>query len=106
MGRRPQLFPCVVFTVLAVVATCPVLAQELEPRAYRALPTELNFFVVAYSFSSGNVVMDPSVPLENLEAEIHGGPRLFTYVRALRSLRLDRGVGSIRLRERLGKARG
>lgn len=54
-----------------MLATCPALAQELEPRAYRALPTELNFVVVAYSFSSGNVVVDPSVPIEDLEADIH-----------------------------------
>ena len=54
-----------------MLATCPALAQELEPRAYRALPTELNFVVVAYSFSSGNVVVDPSVPIKDLEADIH-----------------------------------
>jgi hypothetical protein len=43
----------------------------LDPRAYRALPTGLEFVVVAYSFSSGNVVVDPSVPIEDLSGTIN-----------------------------------
>ena len=45
------------------------LAQELEPRAYRTMPTGMNAVIVAYGFSSGNVVSDPSVPIEGLEAD-------------------------------------
>ena len=47
------------------------LAQELEPRAYRALPTGLDFFVGAYQFSSGNIVFDATSPVEDLEIDIH-----------------------------------
>ena len=56
---------------LMLLAAGPVGAQELEPRAYRALPTGLDFIQFAYSFSSGNVVVDPSVPIEDLQLEIH-----------------------------------
>jgi hypothetical protein len=48
-----------------------VQAQELEPRAYRALPTGLNFVVGAYQFSSGNVVFDATAPVEDLEIDLH-----------------------------------
>jgi len=56
---------------LLVLAVCPAWSQELEPRAYRALPSDLNFIVFAYSFSTGNVILDPTLPIEDLEADIH-----------------------------------
>jgi hypothetical protein len=46
-------------------------AQELEPRAYRALPTGLNFVVGSYLFSSGNVVFDATAPVEDLDIDLH-----------------------------------
>ncbi|HXV76476.1 MAG TPA: transporter [Candidatus Polarisedimenticolaceae bacterium] len=59
--------------LLASVLSCAgiVQAQELEPRAYRALPTGLNFLVGAYQYSSGNVVFDGTAPLEDLDIDIH-----------------------------------
>ena len=60
--------------VTAVALTCgssSVFAQELEPRAYRSLPVGRNFGILVYSFSTGDVVIDPTIPVEDLEAEIH-----------------------------------
>ena len=48
----------------------PALSQELEPRAYRPLPSGLNFIALTYSYSSGNVLVDATIPLEGLEADI------------------------------------
>lgn len=59
-----------VWTFLSLFPS-PGSAQELEPRAYRTLPTGLNALIFAYGFSSGNVVSDPSVPIEGLEADAH-----------------------------------
>lgn len=56
---------------LAWVAVTSVPAQELEPRAYRALPKGIDFIVAAYQFSSGNVVFDATSPVEDLEIDIH-----------------------------------
>ena len=53
------------------LAASPGSAQELEPRAYRTLPTGLNAVVFAYAFSSGNIVTEPSTPIEGLETEAH-----------------------------------
>ena len=52
------------------VGVVPASAQELEPRAFRALPVGLNFFVIVYSFSSGNVLVDPTAPVEGLDLDI------------------------------------
>jgi hypothetical protein len=65
-----RLLPVVIVAALAAFASGPAWAQELEPRAYRTLPAGLDFLVVAYTHSSGNVVVDPSVPIEDLQAEI------------------------------------
>jgi len=61
----------IVASVVMSSTASPGWAQELEPRAYRTLPTGLNAVVFAYAFSTGNVVTEPSTPLEDLEAEVH-----------------------------------
>jgi hypothetical protein len=57
--------------ILALLPLGIATGQELEPRAYRALPAGLNFFVGTYQFSSGNVVFDATMPVEDLEIDIH-----------------------------------
>ncbi|HEY6123381.1 MAG TPA: transporter, partial [Steroidobacteraceae bacterium] len=48
-------------------------AQELEPRAYSPSPVGLNFVLFAGSRSTGEILPDPSVPIENIEATIDAG---------------------------------
>ena len=57
--------------VLAVGAT--VRAQDLEPRAYSNSPIGLNFAIAGYAYASGDVLTDPSLPLENVSNESHVG---------------------------------
>jgi len=49
----------------------PGWAQEIEPRIYANIPVGMNFLAVGYSHSSGNVFMDPSLPIENLDARLN-----------------------------------
>ena len=58
-------------SVLMIMAASQGSAQELEPRAYRTMPTGLNAAAFIYIFSSGNIVTEPSTPIEDLEAEAH-----------------------------------
>jgi hypothetical protein len=60
-AARSPLVPLLFVPTLMLLAAVPAGAQELEPRAYRALPTGVDFIQFAYTFSSGNVVVDPSV---------------------------------------------
>jgi hypothetical protein len=69
----------VLWGVLALLPS-PVSAQELEPLAYRPLPSGMNFVVGSYSYSSGNILVDPTAPLEGLEAEVH--TMAFGYLRS------------------------
>ena len=65
--RHAALWLC-----LAVAIGSPrlALAQELEPRAYTAAPTGVNFLIVAGGRSTGGVLTDPSLPVDDIQATI------------------------------------
>lgn len=44
-------------------------AQEIEPRAYSRAPVGTQYVVVAYSYSSGDVLTDASLPLRDVEVK-------------------------------------
>ena len=48
-------------------------AQELEPRTYANTPTGVNIFSAGYAYSSGNVLLDPTLPIENLDGKLNIG---------------------------------
>ena len=56
---------------LVLVACGPVSAQELEPKAYSASPVGATFFVSSVARSTGSVVLDPSIPLTDVDATIN-----------------------------------
>jgi len=66
--RRVILLLCIIMMVTAVA---DLHAQELEPRAYSNAPIGLNFLLAGYGYTDGDVLLDPSVPLENAHATIH-----------------------------------
>ena len=49
----------------------PLRAQDLEPRAFSPVPVSVNFAGVGYGYSFGNVLLDPSIPLEDGEGTVH-----------------------------------
>ena len=65
-ARRMALLSCVLYASVGG-------AQELEPRAYSPAPVGLNFVLLAASRSTGEVLLDPSVPIEDIEATIDAG---------------------------------
>ncbi len=71
-GARPRWWPGLVLLGFAGALTCPAaaLAQELEPRAYSASPVGANFAVLGYSWSGGEVLLDASLPVSDVEARI------------------------------------
>ena len=57
--------------VLGISAT--LQAQDLEPRSYSNSPIGLNFVIAGYGYASGDVLTDPSLPLENVSNDSHVG---------------------------------
>jgi hypothetical protein len=72
MIGRTMSWPWRILLCLAVTigSTGILAAQELEPRAYAASPVGVNFLVVAGGRSSGGVVVDPALPIEDVEATV------------------------------------
>jgi len=48
-----------------------IKAQELEPRALTNVPVGMNFAVVGYGYAKGNILLDPSLPLEDIKTNLH-----------------------------------
>lgn len=62
------------------IAGCPLLiavlagfacAQDLEPRAYSASPVGTNFVVFVFGRSTGDVLLDPTLPVTDVKATLN-----------------------------------
>lgn len=56
--------------LLCVLAGTQGWAQELEPRAFSPNPVGAHFVLAGYGHSSGDVLFDPSLPFEDVEARL------------------------------------
>lgn len=56
--------------LVALLAAVPLAAQELEPRALQNVPIGVNFAVVASGYSRGNMLFDPTLPIEDADANV------------------------------------
>jgi hypothetical protein len=65
-----------IITILANTAS----AQEMEPRAYSPAPVGAQFVVVTYGYQSGDVLLDASLPLNDVSIKLNAGT--FGYGRA------------------------
>jgi hypothetical protein len=50
-----------------------IAAQDLEPRAYSPAPVGTNFVIITYSHSSGDVLLDPSIPIQDASVQFNIG---------------------------------
>ena len=67
--------------LILVVIGFPLRAQELEPRSLTNVPVGWNFVVLGYGFARGNILLDPSIPIEDLDSRLH--TFIGAYVRAI-----------------------
>lgn len=56
---------------LGVAGSGFLQGQELEPGLYQNAPVGLSAAIVGYGFSTGNVLIDASLPLADVDAKIH-----------------------------------
>ena len=71
----PSKIPPIVWAGIAALlvasASFGASAQELEARAYSPAPLGVNFLGLSYLRSTGGVAVDPSLPLDNVDAEVN-----------------------------------
>ncbi len=67
----------------AVMAMSPfgvAHAQTMEPLSYTNSPVGLNFLIAGYSYQSGSVLADPSLPIHNVEAKVDNATFAFSHI--------------------------
>jgi hypothetical protein len=72
MKRPSGIAVGTVLALAGLLAASSARAQELEPRAYTPAPKDANFFLANYSYQSGEVLFDPSLPFSDVRAFING----------------------------------
>ncbi len=66
--------------ILGFLLNVPGSAQDLEPNALSRAPVGMNIFVLGYGYSSGNIFLDPALPIEGTEAKVHSLSAVFVTV--------------------------
>jgi hypothetical protein len=66
--------------VAAMGAFSLVHAQTMEPLSYTNSPIGLNFVIAGYSYQSGSVLADPSLPINNVKAAVDGATLAYSHV--------------------------
>lgn len=59
--------------LLIATGTSVAAAQEMEPRAYSRAPVGSQFVVLAYSYQTGDVLTDESLPLQDVSVKFSAG---------------------------------
>ena len=67
---------------IGLLFTNELKSQDLEPRFLSAIPTGGNFAIASYGYSSGNILLDNSLPIEDLNAKLNSA--VFGYARSFK----------------------
>jgi len=60
-----------IFLIIGILASLPFYAQDLEPRLMSAVPTGGRFIIASYGHSAGNILVDNSLPIKDLESSMN-----------------------------------
>jgi hypothetical protein len=80
-GLALRTLHLVIIALLFVGITTHIRAQDLEPRAYSNSPIGLNFILAGFGHTTGSVLTDPALPVENVSVESDFG--LFAFATTL-----------------------
>ncbi|HYS17812.1 MAG TPA: transporter, partial [Candidatus Binatia bacterium] len=78
-----------VAVILAAAMTAE--AQDMEPRAYSNAPVGLNFLILGYGYTQGEVALDTSAPIEDGKITVHNAVLGYAHALGLwgRAAKLD-----------------
>lgn len=68
---KPLTLNKITYLIAIIVLSNRICAQDLEPRILSAVPVGVNFAVASYGYSSGDVIADSNLPIENLNAKLN-----------------------------------
>lgn len=76
-----------------LVSATPLAAQELEPRALQNAPIGVNYAVLASGYSRGNLLFDPTIPIDSAQADVWSAA--VGFVRAVNVFGLSGRIGAV-----------
>jgi hypothetical protein len=79
MGRYLSTTPTVI-VLAALLHSGLANAQSMEPRAYSNAPVGMNFLILGYVYQKGHVLLDPSVPIKDVNIEAHSAVAAYSRV--------------------------
>jgi len=66
LGKHRELL-----AILMLLLPSALVAQDVQPRVYAPAPTGVNLLTLGYAYSSGAMLFDRTIPVENVSASIH-----------------------------------
>ena len=75
-ARSARVGACAIRGLIAsacILGSAGTPAQDLEPRAYANTPVGLNFLVAGFTYSVGDVAVDPALPLKDASLRLETG---------------------------------
>jgi hypothetical protein len=60
-----------VLVALGVALPTAIEAQDVQPRVYTPAPVGINAITLNYAFSTGGLLFDKTVPVENVDGDVH-----------------------------------
>ncbi len=61
----------IILGFIAIFIAFNSYSQDLEPRSLSSIPIGGNFAIASYGYSSGNILVDNSSPIKNLDAQLN-----------------------------------
>lgn len=61
----------IMFIGCCYLLLCQVFSQEMQPRAYLPAPIGVGFTGIGYSYNTGDLLFDPSLPIEDAYVKAH-----------------------------------
>lgn len=70
LRRTEKCLRIATYVLCLMIFTSTLSAQDLDPRAYARVPVDLTFVVAGLNYTYGGVVLDPTSPIQDLEAKV------------------------------------
>jgi len=69
--RRAKRYLCPARWAICLLFFAATLsAQDLDPRAYSRVPVDMTYLATGFVYSFGGILLDPTLPIEDLEAKV------------------------------------
>lgn len=70
--KRISVFSIKILVSIFILLVCNLIySQDIEPRLLSPIPIKSNFVVASYIYSEGNILLDNTSPIEDLDSKLN-----------------------------------